>query len=184
MLKVRTFIYIRFVPIFIGLAVANAAVLYFAKSRELIAGLEQQARAASVSTAEFLNARPALAARLASQPGRSALTFAMAQIQGLEAIYIVAPGKACCVFEAGRRPEPSVRAIGSDGPLPGTVEQRATLDHFITAQVRLDNGQTLAVEVDADRMLRAQTGLWWQAVEIVGAGALAECCSPRLSAAG
>lgn len=173
-MKVRSFILVTLVPIFFGLAVANAAALWFAKSRELTTDLEEQARSAAVSVAEYLSARPELAQRLSTGSGRAALTLSMAQIEGLKGIYLLDAQGRCCLLRSGRKPErlPKRPAVAMT-PQLGAIAALSTGEHGLTAAVRLHNGQVLGVDLDADRFLAAREALRDRVIAMLVAGLLA-----------
>ena len=147
------------VPVFMLLAMANAAALYFAQSREISRTLDEQAIAAVISVGEYVAARPDLLERISARAGNGNLKLGMAQIQNLKSIYLLRDGL-CCSFLVGQKPDLAPPRPGKPmAPILSGIRTAQNGAHVLTAAMLLPDKAVVAVDIDAGPTLTARDTL-------------------------
>src|SRR3546814_9607665 len=87
----------------LGLALVNAALLYFQDGAEMRRALTEQALVTAVTIAEFVRVSDDPARRLTRADQAGAMRAALGPIVGLDDLYLVEPGQAPYPLKAGSR---------------------------------------------------------------------------------
>ncbi len=172
-MSVRSIIVLLALPLFLLLAAVNSMLLYREETRDMDRGLRGQALAAAVTVAEFAKASADPVGDL-SQPHRlRALRAGTKDILGLDALYVVQPGKPPLNLIA--RPLIAPRT----GPAPARPEmvdswQDGNGRPLISAIAPAGGGTMVVADVDAEPLVRRHFHLKrLSIVLILGSSALA-----------
>ncbi|WP_067733699.1 hypothetical protein [Novosphingobium naphthalenivorans] len=92
-MTIRSTIVLLTLPLFLGLALVNGALLYFQDRAELRQALNDQAQVTAVTVAEFIREMDDPRRELAKPVRRKALEAALRHIRGIDGLYLLAPGK-------------------------------------------------------------------------------------------
>src|SRR3546814_21131174 len=102
-MTIRATIVLLAVPLFLGLALVNAALLYFQDGAEMRRALTEQALVTAVTIAEFVRVSDDPARRLTRADQAGAMRAALGPIAGLDDLYLVEPGQAPYTLTTGSR---------------------------------------------------------------------------------
>lgn len=92
-MTIRSTIVLLTLPLFLGLALVNGALLYFQDRAELRQALNDQAQVTAVTVAEFIREMDDPRSELTKPVRRKALEAALRHIRGIDGLYLLAPGK-------------------------------------------------------------------------------------------
>lgn len=103
-MTIRATIVMLALPLFLGLALVNGALLYFQDQAEVRRALNEQALVTAVIVAEFTRASDTLARRWTQADRTGAIQAALGHIEGLDNLYLIEPGREALPLKAGDRP--------------------------------------------------------------------------------
>ena len=152
-MTIRGTIILLTLPLFLALALVNAALLYFQEKTEIDLALRKQAEAAAVTTAEFIAGMEAPATTLAQPHRARALAAAARRLPGLNALYLVA---------AGSPPQALIPTVHPLDPAslhrPAQAEIRpiagAPGDRHVVALAPAGPGAFVAARIDAEPLMQ------------------------------
>ncbi|MHA7819560.1 MAG: hypothetical protein ACX930_07955 [Erythrobacter sp.] len=163
-MTVRAIIMALTVPLFLLIAAINGAVLYFQEQSELSLALDEQARSAAVVVGEFIAEMEDPANELAQPLRREALANAVAQIEGLQGLYLLERSGSVTPL-AMRVPEwePEVDWQGE----AARFAQIEVDDQFFAAIVPAGEGRAVAARVDAAPLAANRSRIGWILAAII-----------------
>lgn len=91
-MSVRATIILLTLPLFLGLALVNGALLYFQDRAELRQALNEEARVTAVTVAAFVREMDDPRSELASPLRKQALQAALHHVRGIDSLYLILPG--------------------------------------------------------------------------------------------
>ena len=151
-MSIRGTITLLTVPLFLLLAIVNGALLYFQEKAEITEALGNQALAAAVSSADFIQAMDHPRDELLEPLRATALKRAARRIHGLEALYFIAPGaRPQALFPAARSWSlAGLRAPEESRFLPVRTDSDGR--RYIAALAPTRGGGFVAARIDAEPM--------------------------------
>lgn len=170
-MTIRTTITLLTLPLFLLLAIANGALLYFQEEAEISAALNDQAEAAAVTSAEFVAGLDRPFATLAEPLRAQALAAAARRLPGIDALYLVG---------VGTPPLPlftPAHALDTQAySRPSKVEIRpmdgATGDRHVVALAPAGPSAFVIARIDAEPLMRQLAATRRQALAIILASCL------------
>ena len=123
--RVKAIIIAFTVPLFMLLACVNGALLYVQDKAEMTRALDAQARAAAVTTAQFLSARPVANMLSADQAER--LAGAAANIDGLKRMVLVRANAPEALLLGSSSPVDSEYIVSATAPVGSATDPRGTI---------------------------------------------------------
>lgn len=166
-MSIRRTIILLTVPLFLGLALINGALLYFQEKAEMAQALGEQALAAAVTGAEFISAMERPQEELTRPLRAKALRAAARHVTGLDGIYLVVPGAKSQALVPPSRPwslEGLVRPARAHS-LPAQAD--ATRHRYVVALAPTAGGAFVAARIDAEPMFARMDTIRYAVVLIV-----------------
>jgi HAMP domain-containing protein len=166
-MSIRRTIILLTVPLFLGLALINGALLYFQEKAEMSQALGEQALAAAVTSAEFISAMERPQEELARPLRAKALQAAARHVTGLDGIYLVMPGAESQALVPPSRPW-SLDGLVQPGrahSLPAQAD--ATGHRYVVALAPTVGGAFVAARIDAEPMFARMDTIRYAIVLIV-----------------
>ena len=160
-MSVRSIILFVSIPLLILLAAVNGALLYFQGKSEMLHGLNDRARAAAITGAEFLAAGERPEAIASDALRRRAMAAAARHIDGLDGYYLMGGGAKPIALVPSATPWAIPAWAPPAEPLVLPVTRAADGHRYVVALAPVSPGRFVAARVDAepvfaqvDRLLR------------------------------
>ncbi|MEJ2407757.1 MAG: hypothetical protein P8Y48_00115 [Novosphingobium sp.] len=146
-MTIRSTIILLTMPLFLGLALVNGALLYFQDRSEMQQALNDQALAAAVTVAEFVREMHNPHTDLARPVRKKALQAALHHVSGIDGLYLLSPHETPLALKASHGWDPATSRA------PATLRTFASVgekgDRWVTALVPAGQGRFVAARFNA-----------------------------------